>query len=226
MDDKTIKEISDVITAEVMKQVQANLSEMKPKIIEEITNNVLNVINANNNQRTVAASSNSTSNNKQQRWGTPNFSDEQLNKILNSCKEIADDKHISRAYMGRTLEKESFVINGDWIYYIQSFSEFGGYGYLYKVKTNGTYHSRIIEESVRPFPKDKYDEFYIENNLLHYVDTRGEPHAIDISTITGNNNIKKNIDKIDIDTPNPKTNPNRNPKKKSNFFKKMFGGKK
>lgn len=40
MDDKTIKEICDVVTEEVMKQVRNNLSAMKPDIIEQIKNSV------------------------------------------------------------------------------------------------------------------------------------------------------------------------------------------
>ncbi|MBR1432094.1 hypothetical protein [Ruminococcus sp.] len=40
MDDKTIKEICDVVTAEVMKQIRKNLSAMKPDIIEQIKNSV------------------------------------------------------------------------------------------------------------------------------------------------------------------------------------------
>lgn len=40
MDDKTIKEICDVVTEEVMKQVRKNLSAMKPDIIEQIKNSV------------------------------------------------------------------------------------------------------------------------------------------------------------------------------------------
>lgn len=41
MDNSTIKEICDIVTAEVMKQVHANLSTMKQDVIEEITKNVL-----------------------------------------------------------------------------------------------------------------------------------------------------------------------------------------
>lgn len=37
MDNGTIKEICDVVTSEVMKQVQSNLSDMKPELIRSVT---------------------------------------------------------------------------------------------------------------------------------------------------------------------------------------------
>lgn len=37
MDNGTIKEICDVVTSEVMKQLQSNLSDMKPELLRTVT---------------------------------------------------------------------------------------------------------------------------------------------------------------------------------------------
>ena len=44
MDEKIIREISDVVTAEVIEKVRGNLSEMKPELIKEICQTVLSQV--------------------------------------------------------------------------------------------------------------------------------------------------------------------------------------
>ena len=46
MDEKIIREISDVVTEEVMKQVRTSLSEMKPEIFKELTDKTNTIVTA------------------------------------------------------------------------------------------------------------------------------------------------------------------------------------
>ena len=46
MESSTIKEICDVVSTDVMKDVRTNLSEMKPHLIKEITEAVVIAINS------------------------------------------------------------------------------------------------------------------------------------------------------------------------------------
>lgn len=204
MDDKTIKEISDVITAEVMKQVQANLSAMKPHIIEEIKNSVLSEINNPTSRGSDTPSKDEEkyeerfSSRLTQRWGTPDLDYDAKNKILLSCKEVnnlnpnaVDNSSIlSVGYMDDIINGDDFLIKDGWIYYITTKIHKHGKGLLFRVRLNGTGNIKISKEVVLTYDKIriwgkhyKYAEFYIEDTTLHYTNDAGLPRTLDIRRI-------------------------------------------
>lgn len=216
MEDKTIKEICDVVTAEVMKQVQANLATMKPQIIEEITNKVLSKINSNNNS-TNPINTNTINTNPQQhsnkvipRWGTTDFSDEQKEKILKLCKKTNDnnpnavdnisvlsayimEKIISHPFSNSNIW--NFLIKDNWIYYIKPLDRhqiFIGNG-LFRVHINGTHNEMISDENVLsgPWGKPEIAEFYIKNDILHFTTYDYLPRIINLNHIKKYNSLKK-----------------------------------
>lgn len=217
MDDKTIKEISDVITAEVMKQVQANLSAMKPHIIEEITNNVLSKINFNNNSNNSINTNPTNVNNQQQlnhdspRWGTPNLSDEQRNKILTLCQEtnkkipnmVDNEKILSITTIEYIINSKNFLIQNGWIYYIKKVPVKTYYSYeeqyrLFRVRTNGIKNTKLTDEEILYLDDyelkkfcNKHAEFYIEGTVLHYTTKERLPRTIDISKNDNNGRVLK-----------------------------------
>ncbi len=83
----------------------------------------------------------------------------------------------------------NFIVNKGWLYYI--FSESDSYrkhiqtGYLYRVKINGTFNEKIIDEAVmaKPNSGDEYSEFYINDDVLHYTNSEGLPRAININSL-------------------------------------------
>ena len=83
----------------------------------------------------------------------------------------------------------NFILNQGWLYYIwseaDSYGKHNKTGCLYRVKVNGTFNEKIIDEAVlaKPDPRDEYSEFYINDDVLHYTNSEGLPRAININSL-------------------------------------------
>ena len=88
----------------------------------------------------------------------------------------------------------NFILNKGWLYYIwsetDSYGKHNKTGYLYRVKVNGTFNEKIIDEAVlaKPESGDEYSEFYISDDVLHYTNSEGLPRAININSLKADSN--------------------------------------
>lgn len=198
MDNGTIKEICDVVTSEVMKQVQSNLSDMKPELIRSVTETAA---------RQAAATAEQSAENRCRRLEQRIA---QLESAFQSVKSRCDgfEKHaellesriakltatpptpvqpkaeriparavdgittLSTAQIDDILSFPNFCRekNG-WIYYIKVVKE-GGYKYgeLYKVKPDGTQNQRIFDGRVSASETDAKYDFSVSGDRLKFTD--------------------------------------------------------
>ena len=196
MDNGTIKEICDVVTSEVMKQVQSNLSDMKPELIRSVTEAAA---------RQAAAAAEQSAENRCRRLEQRIA---QLESAFQSVKSRCDglEKHaellesriakltatpptpvqpkaeriparavdgittLSAAQIDDILSYPCFYreANG-WIYYIKVLEQgYSGYGELYKVKPDGTQNQKISSERVSTSSTDT-DPIFASMGAFHII---------------------------------------------------------
>lgn len=198
MDNGAIKEICDVVTSEVMKQVQSNLSDMKPELIRSVTEAAT--------RQAVAAAEQSSDNRckrLEQRIA-------QLESAFQSVKSRCDglEKHaellesriakltatpptpvqpkveriparavdgittLSTAQIDDILSFPNFCRESNgWIYYIKIVVEgYDGYGQLFKVRPDGTQNQRIFNGKVSNNELDAKYEFSVSGDRLKFKD--------------------------------------------------------
>lgn len=207
MDNGTIKEICDVVTSEVMKQVQSNLSDMKPELIRSVTEAAA---------RQAAATAEQSAENRCRRLEQRIA---QLESAFQSVKSRCDglEKHaellesriakltatpptpvqpkaeriparavdgittLSTAQIDDILSFPNFCreANG-WIYYIKIIKNdyFGGYGELFKVRPDGTQNQRIFDGKVSNSEIDAEYDFSVSGDRLKFKDADGRDRVI------------------------------------------------
>ena len=150
----TIKEISDTVSKNVLKEVRENLSQMKPQIVQEIAENVY----AREHYRY-----NSTNH------GNPDHSDSlerkfkeletRIEKIENSGEKdtYSDDNSKEKVPMF------GFKYDG-WVYYRNQ--DMGNC--LYKIKTDGTCKTRLTDYSISDICDS--DDMHVSEGYLYFQD--------------------------------------------------------
>ena len=207
MDNGTIKEICDVVTREVMKQVQSNLSDMKPELIRSVTEAAA--------RQAVAAAEQSADNRckrLEQRIA-------QLESAFQSVKSRCDglEKHaellesriakltatppvpaqpkaeriparavdgvttLSSAQIEEILSYSKLSIQKDgWIYYYKIHNgEYSSdsYAEIFKVRSDGTQNQKIFNGKAHYL----YTHYFeLSGNMLHFMDSEGQERAIRI----------------------------------------------
>lgn len=223
MDNNTIKEISDVISDNLMNQIRHNLSEIKPELINEITETVRKSIstqlddlearisklesNTTEEIKTVNFNKPKTNLNNSDtilyspQWGSSPLSDEQIAKIINKCVEVnkrkpsaVDNKKIlTPSKMDEILKNPKNFVIGNG--WIYYIVHYSYSASLYKVKLNGTENQWIPDIKLTCHP-EYFDEFYLEGNDLHYTTNDGLPRVIDVGIKTNetvSNDSKKRL---------------------------------
>ena len=165
MDDKTIKEICDVVTEEVVKQVQSNLSAMKPQIIEEIKQSVIQETKRMIDSR-LDENDNRIAQIEYRIAGLANKSHESQQPIVeNNLTTVVDGINtLSPSQIEEILSfSELSVEKRGWIYYIKPIDQFDGE--LYKVKIDGSNNQKIFKGKVRTFILE------LKSDSLHFLDS-------------------------------------------------------
>ena len=183
MDDKTIKEICDVVTEEVMKQVRKNLSAMKPDIIEQIKNSVKKTA-IQETQRITDSKYNKIDNRISQLEATiakltaEPAKPQQPKAERIPTKAVDGINTLSPSQIDEILSFPAYYreANG-WIYYIKVNPD--GYGgYLFKVKPDGTQNQKIFNEQISGGEYDADVFFRVTENEISFKDYKGRSRII------------------------------------------------
>ena len=179
MDNRTIKEICDVVTAEVMKQVRQNLSAMKPELIQSITTasaekaveTVRNSMNTNDKtdyskliqrildlelqvDRLEKKISNLSAQN-------PKNSPASVKAQRVTATEVDGINTLSSEQMEDILSYPTLCVKDhDWIFYVNHRGE------LFKVKIDGTQNQKIFKGKV-----NRNLTIHLTGNELSFHDT-------------------------------------------------------
>ena len=155
MDNGTIKEICDVVTAEVIKQVRQNLSTMKPELIQSITeestkramNQVKKLIHESTNDEINQLRKKNTS--LEQMYARLEQRITKLESMSSTSVSSPQTKSESSSYSAlsegemRNIRSHGFKVN-DWIYYANKSNG----NFLYKVRTDGTGNTQLSDCSL------------------------------------------------------------------------------
>lgn len=155
MDKGTIKEICDVVTSEVMKRVQSNLSDMKPELVRSVTEaasrkaieaatQVADVKCRTYEERITQLEAKIA----KLTLATPPPAQPKAERI--SAKAIDGVTTLSTSQIDDILSFPNYCREAnEWIYYIKVVKQgYDGYGELYKVRLDGTMNQKIFEGKV------------------------------------------------------------------------------
>lgn len=191
MDNGTIKEICDVVTSEVMKQVQSNLSDMKPELIRSVTEAAA---------RQAAATAEQSAENRcrrlEQRIAQLEATISKLSATPPAPAQPKAERLPARAVDGVTTLSAAQIDNilsfpdyyreaNGWIYYIKVLKQgYGGYGELYKVRPDGTQNQKISSERVSTSSTDtdrsfsSLGAFDVKGDKLQFIDANRNKRVI------------------------------------------------
>lgn len=185
MDNGTIKEICDVVTSKVMKQVQSNLSDMKPELLRTVTETAT--------RKAVEAATKAVDARcitLEQRIAQLEAKISKLTATPPAPIQPKPERIPARAVDGVTTLSAAQIddilsfpnycheANG-WIYYIKVIKQgYGGYGELYKVRPDGTQNQRIFNGKVSNNEIDAQFHFSVSGDRLCFKDSDGRERAI------------------------------------------------
>lgn len=182
MDNGTIKEICDVVTAEVMKQVSKNLSAIKPELIEQIKNSAQKAA-VQEAQRII----DSKYNKHEKRIAQLEETIAQLTAKQTEPEQTKAERIPAKAVDGiNTLSPtqiedilsytELYHEYKGWIYYIKKIARYTGE--LYKVKTDGTQNQKIFSGQVSA--SHPASSFGVFNDMVYFEDSDNNKRSIRI----------------------------------------------
>ena len=197
MDKDTIKELCDLITAEVMKQVRMEISEMTPSLIDSITNTA-----ASRATQAAKDSLNATSNPTLARLHDQIAALERRNaKLSSDLAKLSTTPQQSSPSFGSVQRPAATAVGGvntlspaeledirsyshthietsQWIYYCKIVrkpkpgfewaNSFDEWGELYKVRPNGTENQKIFSGKVYIWPL--WESLKLKGNRLCFTD--------------------------------------------------------
>jgi len=181
MDNSTIKEISDVVTKEVMKQVQSNLSDMKPELLRTVTEAAARkAIEATDakyrglEERIVQLEAEL----KKRPAVSPALAQPEAERT--SAKAVDGINTLSMEQIDDILSFPNFCreANG-WIYYIKIIGDgYDEYGELYKVRPDGTENQKIFNGKVSPNEMYAKHDFKVSGGKLSFIDEENRDRVI------------------------------------------------
>lgn len=172
MDNNTIKEICDVVTEEVMKQIRQELSAMKPELIQAITEaSTAKAIEAIRKTENIAES-----NQLQQKNDEP---EKRISQHVPPASAIGDINTLSAAEIDDIFSYTNRCCKANgWLYYIKitkGENIHGKIGELYKVRPDGTENQKIFADKV-----SVNGRLFLNGNILNFRDSDFNPRRIKI----------------------------------------------
>lgn len=186
MDNGTIKEICDVVTSEVMKQVQSNLSDMKPELLRTVTETATRKAVEAATQaddarcRTLEQRITLLETKISKLTATPP-APAQPNAERIPARAVDGVTTLSSAQIEEILSYSELSIQRDgWIYYYKIHNgEYSSdsYAEIFKVRFDGTQNQKIFNGKAHYL----YTHYFkLWGNMLHFMDIEGQKRAIRI----------------------------------------------
>lgn len=196
MDNNTIKEICDVVTDEVIKQVQQKLSEMKPDLIKTITEasvaNAVEIIRKNidvQNDTTIYQIQQKNAELEKRivqletqikKSSAPQTSTTKPTRITPTA--VDDINTLSAKQIDNILSfPDLHIIGNGWIYYYKIIAtDYDEWGEIYKVRPNGTENQKIFNGKASGYENDIGEYFNLKGNKLFFEDNEGNRRVIEV----------------------------------------------
>lgn len=196
MDNNTIKEICDVVTDEVIKQVQQKLSEMKPDLIKTITEasvaNAVEIIRKNidvQNDTTIYQIQQKNAELEKRivqletqikKSSAPQTSTTKPTRITPTA--VDDINTLSAKQIDNILSfPDLHIIGNGWIYYYKIIAtDYDEWGEIYKVRPDGTENQKIFNGKASGYENDIGEYFNLKGNKLFFEDNEGNRRVIEV----------------------------------------------
>lgn len=196
MDNNTIKEICDVVTDEVIKQVQQKLSEMKPDLIKTITEasvaNAVEIIRKNidvQNDTTIYQIQQKNAELEKRivqletqikKSSAPQTSTTKPTRITPTA--VDDINTLSAKQIDNILSfPDLHIIGNGWIYYYKIIAtDYDEWEEIYKVRPDGTENQKIFNGKASGYENDIGEYFNLKGNKLFFEDNEGNRRVIEV----------------------------------------------
>lgn len=196
MDNNTIKEICDVVTDEVIKQVQQKLSEMKPDLIKTITEasvaNAVEIIRKNidvQNDTTIYQIQQKNAELEKRivqletqikKSSAPQTSTTKPTRITPTA--VDDINTLSAKQIDNILSfPDLHIIGNGWIYYYKIIAtDYDEWGEIYKVRPDGTENQKIFNGKASGYENYIGEYFNLKGNKLFFEDNKGNRRVIEV----------------------------------------------